>query len=324
MTSFPSSPIGRPLRVAFLGTPPFAAECLRTLLQTPGLDVVGVVSAPDRPAGRGMHAQPSAVSALALEAGLPLERPERLRDPDFLAVLASWKPDIAAVVAFRMLPEVVFRLPQWGTINLHASLLPQLRGAAPIQWAILHGLEVTGVTTFSLEPAIDTGPLLGSREVPLTPEITGGVLHDRLLEEGKALLASTLLACAAGTLRPVAQDVVAGDTPLLDAPKFHKADTQLPLDRGVVAVNRTVRAFSPSPSAWTGDPGAPLKVLAGRPEPGACAAPSGTWRAEEGRAWIACSDGWYEVLEVKPTGKRAMAVKDWLNGHPAELAGGSE
>jgi methionyl-tRNA formyltransferase len=125
-------------------------------------------------------------------------------------------------------------------------------------------------------------------------------------------------------LHPVAQDEVAGDTPLLDAPKFHKADTHLPLDRGVVAVDRTVRAFSPSPSAWTGDPSAPLKVLAGRPEPGVSASPTGTWRSEDGRAWIACSDGWYEVLEVKPTGKRAMAVKDWLNGHPAELAGGSE
>ena len=321
MAPFPSTPLGRPLRVVFLGTPAFAAECLRTLLETPGIEVVGVVSAPDRPAGRGLQLRPSEVSTVALEAGLPLERPERLRDPDFLAVLSGWKPDIGAVVAFRMLPEAVFRLPAFGTVNLHASLLPELRGAAPIQWAILHGFSSTGVTTFSLEPAIDTGPILARRAVEITPSTTGGSLHDALLAAGKALLAETLLACAAGTLRPVAQHELAGDHPLHDAPKFHKPDTRIAPERGVEAVDRVVRAFSPLPGAWTGDPDAPLKLLAGRPTDRTCSDVPGRLRAEDGQVYLACSDRWYEVLEVKPTGKRAMAVKDWINGHPAELAG---
>ena len=323
MAPFPASPLGRPLRVVFLGTPEFAAECLRTLLQTPGIEVVGVVSAPDRPAGRGMQLRPSEVSAVALEAGLPLERPERLRDPAFLAVLNGWKPDIGAVVAFRMLPEVVFRLPAFGTVNLHASLLPELRGAAPIQWAILHGFTTTGATTFSLEPAIDTGPILASRAVEITPSTTGGSLHDALLAAGKALLAETLLACAAGTLQPVPQQERTGSSPLLDAPKFQKADARIAPEHGVVAVDRVVRAFAPLPGAWTGDSEAPLKLLSGRPTDRACSEVPGRLRAEDGRVYLACSDRWYEVLEVKPTGKRAMAVKDWINGHPAEL-GGSE
>lgn len=321
MAPFPASPLGRPLRVVFLGTPEFAAECLRTLLQTPGIEVVGVVSAPDRPAGRGMQLRPSEVSAVALEAGLPLERPERLRDPAFLAVLNGWKPDLGAVVAFRMLPEVVFRLPAFGTVNLHASLLPELRGAAPIQWAILHGFTTTGVTTFSLEPAIDTGPILASRAVEITPSTTGGSLHDALLAAGKALLAETLLACAAGTLQPVPQQERTGSSPLHDAPKFQKADARIAPERGVVAVDRVVRAFAPLPGAWTGDSEAPLKLLSGRPTDRACSEVPGRLRAEDGRVYLACSDRWYEVLEVKPTGKRAMAVKDWINGHPAELAG---
>ena len=321
MAPFPASPLGRPLRVVFLGTPEFAAECLRTLLQTPGIEVVGVVSAPDRPAGRGMQLRPSEVSAVALEAGLPLERPERLRDPAFLAVLNCWKPDLGAVVAFRMLPEVVFRLPAFGTVNLHASLLPELRGAAPIQWAILHGFTTTGVTTFSLEPAIDTGPILASRAVEITPSTTGGSLHDALLAAGKALLAETLLDCAAGTLQPVPQQERTGSSPLHDAPKFQKADARIAPEHGVVAVDRVVRAFSPLPGAWTGDSEAPLKLLSGRPTDRACSEVPGRLRAEDGRVYLACSDRWYEVLEVKPTGKRAMAVKDWINGHPAELAG---
>lgn len=322
MTSFPTAPLGRSLRVVFLGTPHFAAECLRTLLETPGITVVGVVSAPDRPAGRGMHLHPSEVSEVALAAGLPLARPERLRDPGFLEVLRGWNPDLAAVVAFRMLPEVVFRLPTYGTVNLHASLLPELRGAAPIQWAILHGFTTTGVTTFALEPAIDTGPILASRTVEIGATTTGGTLHDALLAEGKALLAETLLACAQGSLRPVPQTAnPADDRPLHAAPKFSKSDARIDPARGAAAVDRTVRAFAPLPGAWTGDSEAPLKVLAGQPTDRLCSAVPGRLRAEEGRLYLACSDRWYEVLEIKPTGKRAMAAKDWINGHPAELAG---
>jgi len=322
MTAFPTAPLGRPLRVVFLGTPHFAAECLRTLLLTPGIEVVGVVSAPDRPAGRGMHLRPSEVSEVALAAGLPLERPERLRDPAFLAVLRGWNPDLAAVVAFRMLPEVVFRLPTYGTVNLHASLLPELRGAAPIQWAILHGFTTTGVTTFALEPAIDTGPILASSTVEIGATTTGGTLHDALLAAGKALLAETLHACAQGTLRPEPQTAHLAPGQLLHAaPKFSKSDAHIAPEHGVAAVDRTVRAFAPLPGAWTGDADAPLKVLAGRPTERPCTEAPGLLRAEEGRVYLACIDGWYEVLEVKPTGKRAMSVKDWLNGHPAELAG---
>ena len=204
----------RSLRVVFLGTPQFAATCLERLLESRH-EIVGVVTAPDRPAGRGRSLRASEVKEVAVRHGLPLAQPEKLKAPEFLAVLDEWNADLGIVVAFRMLPEVVWNLPPLGTVNLHGSLLPQYRGAAPIHWAVLNGETVTGASTFLLQHEIDTGQVLGRLEVPIGPDDTTGTVHDRLLDTGKDLLVETVDALADGTAKPVPQDELwpEGETP---------------------------------------------------------------------------------------------------------------
>ena len=311
---------GRPLRVLFLGTPYFAAACLQHLLDA-GLDVVGVVTAPDRPAGRGMQPQASAVKQLAVQQGLPVLQPEKLRDVDFLDQLRSWQADVGVAVAFRMLPEGVWSMPRLGTINLHASLLPQLRGAAPIQRAILAGLTETGVTTFSLNAAIDCGDVLGRRVVAIGRDENAGSLHDRLLEAGKELLVQTLRDMATGEAVAIPQPPKSQDgSALLEAPKLQKSDSELDWNQPVHAVHNRVRAFSPAPGAWFNRPEGPWKIFAGSPLPDAPApntAPSpapGTLRYAQGELSVRCQNGWYRLDEIQPAGKKRMPPSQWVNG----------
>lgn len=310
-----SSTPSRSLRVVFLGTPRFAATCLERLLESRH-EVVGVVTAPDRPAGRGRAMRGSEVKEVALKAGLPLAQPDKLKSPEFLAVLDEWNADLGVVVAFRMLPEAVWNRPPLGTVNLHGSLLPQYRGAAPIHWAVLNGETVTGASTFLLQHDIDTGHVLGRVEIPIGPNDTTGDVHDRLLDAGKQLLVGTVDALAEGRAVPVPQaDLLAEGTTLREAPKLFKEHGHIDWSKSAAEVHNLVRGMNPFPGAWTTLPDeSTLRVH--RTALGAVnfgGAP-GTVHAGKLQLHVQCGQGSIELLRVQPQGKPAMDAKDFLNG----------
>ncbi len=237
------------LRIVFMGTPEIAAEALRVMLDS-GYNVVGVITAPDKPAGRGQKLQQSAVAAFAIERGLYLMQPPKLKDPEFLDQLASLNADIQVVLAFRMLPEAVWNMPRLGTFNLHASLLPQYRGAAPINWAVINGETESGVTTFFLKHEIDTGDIIFQERVPITETDNAGDLHDKLMHTGAALICKTLDTVLAGNVPSVPQDSIdAGD--LRSAPKISKEDCRIDWTKSQSAVYNHIRGFAPYPSAFS-------------------------------------------------------------------------
>lgn len=322
MITFPTSPLGRSLRVVFFGTPEFAAACLETLLASDH-EVIGAVTAPDRKAGRGQQLQPSAVKQTALAHSLPLLQPTNLKDAGFLTDLMSWKADVYIVVAFRMLPKVVWDAPTFGTINLHASLLPQLRGAAPIQWAIIHGLESSGVTTFSLQHQIDTGDILLQQAVPIAPNEDAGQLYAKLLEAGKPLLVRTLDALNAGNLKPVPQASVRGENSKLEAPKLNRENTLVDWFESSVNVINKVRGLNPFPKAWTPSVHGDLKLLKASPASTATGLPNkaapGTVVVHSNSMVVRCSDGWVQVDELVPPGKGRMSGYAWINGLKTEV-----
>ncbi|MGY8917589.1 MAG: methionyl-tRNA formyltransferase, partial [Flavobacteriales bacterium] len=258
----------RKLRIVFLGTPEFAATCLKKLLEGRH-EVVGVVTAPDKESGRGRKITQSDVKKLAIERGLPIAQPEKLQSDDFLETLKDWNADLGVVVAFRMLPEVVFSMPLMGTVNLHGSLLPQFRGAAPIQRAIMAGVKESGATTFLLTGAIDMGDMLGRVIVPIGPDENAGSLHDRILESGKQLLSDTIDDLAEGLAEAVPQSQAATDlgTNLLDAHKLFKKDRLISWSRSANDIHNQIRGLAPYPGAFTtlpNDDNAPLKILQAR------------------------------------------------------------
>lgn len=313
-----------PLRIGFLGTPDFAAACL-TRLMASSHEVVGVVTAPDRPAGRGHKLRPSAVKQVAEAHGLPLLQPERLRDPAFLEAWDDWQVDVGVVVAFRMMPEVLWNRPRLGTINLHASLLPQLRGAAPIQRAIMAGLTETGVTTFRLTHEIDTGDMLGTTKVQIGSDTDAGTLHNALLLAGQELLVSTLDGLAQGNIVPIAQqDAIDPSLSLLDAPKLFKADTRIDWNRPAQDVHNHVRGLHPWPGAWTSlgaEQESTLKIHRGEVAiwtGSHLAAPGSALADPDGNLLVRCDSEAYKVMRLTPPGKKAMASADWLRGLPAE------
>ncbi len=251
-------------RIVFMGTPEFAVESLKALVKQ-DYNVVGVVTAPDKPAGRGYKLQPSPVKRYALEQGLPLLQPEKLRDPGFLEELRGWKADLQVVVAFRMLPEVVWKLPPKGTFNLHSSLLPRYRGAAPINWAIINGESETGVTTFLLSHEIDTGHIIFQERTAIEETDTAGSLHDRLMAMGARLVLKTVDAITEGTAHPIPQsELVSDETVFTPAPKIFTEDCRIDWSRSVLEVYNHIRGLSPYPAAWTelypGDEEEPLRV----------------------------------------------------------------
>ena len=304
----------RSLRIMFLGTPQFAATCLEQLLESRH-EVVGVVTAPDRPAGRGRSLRASEVKQVAEKHGLPLAQPISLKSPDFHALIDEWKPDLGVVVAFRMLPESVWDRPPLGTVNLHGSLLPQYRGAAPIHWAVLNGEKTTGASTFLLKHEIDTGHVLGKVEVPIGPNDTTGDVHDRLLDAGKHLLVETVDDLAAGTAQPVPQSkMIAKDERLNDAPKLFKEHGRIDWSRNAREIHNQIRGLNPFPGAWTTLPdGGTLRIHSSALSSNWGSAP-GTVHSTKTELSVQCGDVALNLLRVQPQGKPAMDVKDFLNG----------
>lgn len=305
----------KPLRIVFLGTPGFAATCLERLLESRH-EVVGVVTAPDRPAGRGRSLRASEVKVVAEKHELPLAQPEKLKSPEFRATLERWAPDLGVVVAFRMLPEVVWNFPRLGTINLHGSLLPQYRGAAPIHWAVLNGETVSGATTFLLQHQIDTGHVLGRVEVPIGPDDTTGDVHDRILGAGQHLLVDSVDDLASGKADAVPQQsMLSKHEKLKEAPKLFKEHGRIDWGKSAHDVHNLVRGLNPFPGAWTTMPdGTTLRIHQSRKSDVDFGGQPGTVHLSKAQLSVQCAQGAIDILRLQPQGKPAMDVKSFLNG----------
>lgn len=302
-------------RIVFMGTPEFAVASLDAILAA-GYPIVGVVTAPDKPAGRGMQLTQSAVKKYAVAKGLHVLQPEKLRDPGFLSELQTLGADLQIVVAFRMLPEVVWNMPPMGTVNLHGSLLPQYRGAAPINWAVINGEAITGVTTFRLQHAIDTGGILLQKSFSISDTDTAGDVHDHMKKVGADLLVKTIAGLAAGTLHEVPQQ----DSPeLKHAPKIFTETCRIDWGRSTVEVYNLIRGLSPFPAAFTFLDGKMLKIFRGEKElrgSGGARAAAGT-HDTDGKTYlrVATADGWIRVTELQLEGKKKMQIGDFLRGY---------
>lgn len=312
--------MSKTLRILFLGTPEFAVASLRRLVEG-GYNVVGVVTAPDKPAGRGQKTHESDVKRYAAAVGLPVFQPEKLRAPEFLEQIAALNPDLGIVIAFRMLPEVVWSMPRLGTFNLHASLLPQYRGAAPINRAIMNGETVTGLTTFMLNAEIDKGDITGRVEMPILPTDNAGTLHDRLMEAGSELVTLTVDRIAGGNVVPLSQMDIP-ETGLEPAPKIFREDCRVDWSRPGTEIVNLIRGLSPYPGAWSDDvrdaagnePGT-LKLFDGRFTAAKHGVTAGTVDFSDREAMkVACADGWISITELQPAGKRRMTAKEFING----------
>ena len=308
-------PALKDLRIVFMGTPDFAVPTLKRLVEE-GLQVVAVITAPDKPAGRGMQLQSSAVKQYAVQVGLPVLQPEKLRDPLFLDKLTALKADLQIVVAFRMLPELVWNMPPMGTLNLHASLLPEYRGAAPINWAVINGEKLTGVTTFKLVHEIDTGNILLQKELVIGDEEDAGSVHDRMQELGAELVLETIKGLAAGTLSGRAQQD--RDT-LKPAPKIFKETCRINFNKPVSAVFNLIRGLAPFPAAFTELDGKVLKVYKAHVEPSNEVGEPGIMKTD-GSSFLkfSCQDGYIVLDQIQLAGKKKMLTTDFLRGYRFE------
>lgn len=295
-------------KIVFMGTPAFALPSLTALMESH--EVVGVVTQPDRRAGRSKRLRESPVKALAREAGLPLIQPARIREEAAIAALRSWAADLQVVAAYgQILPPALLDLPPYGTVNVHASLLPRWRGAAPIQAAIKAGDCESGATIMLLDAELDTGPLLAKRALPLAPDETGQSLHDKLSLLGAELLVETLPHFLSGEMEPQPQD----DAQATYAPRIKKEDGRIDWTCSARSIERMVRAFTPWPGAYTFWAGAPLRILAGRH--GAGGAESGRVIELDGNIAIGTGDGLYYPTMLQAPGKRRLRVSDFVNGY---------
>ena len=304
------------LRIVFLGTPEFAVASLNALVKA-GCNIVGVVTAPDKPAGRGMHLQQSAVKKYAVENELNVLQPEKLKDPSFLNELKSLQADLQIVVAFRMLPEVVWNMPPMGTVNLHGSLLPQYRGAAPINWAIINGEKETGVTTFKLKHEIDTGNILLSEKIQISEDETAGELHDNMKEVGATLLVKTVKSMQSGNLNETDQLTITNDqlTILKHAPKIFTETCKINWNKPVDEVYNLIRGLSPYPAAFTHLDGKILKIYKAKKEKGSPKSEPGNFETDK-KSYLkfACADGYISIIELQLEGKKKMSIEDFLRG----------
>lgn len=312
-----------------MGTPEFAVASLDALVKA-GCNIVGVITAPDKPAGRGMQLQQSAVKKYAVEHDLHVLQPEKLKNPEFLAALQSLQADLQIVVAFRMLPEAVWNMPPMGSVNLHGSLLPQYRGAAPINWAVINGEKETGVTTFKLKHEIDTGDILLQQSFPIGANDTAGEVHDKMKEIGAAVLVETVKGLADGSLeeRPqtsaVSSELSATDSPLTThhalkhAPKIFTETCKIDFAKTVEEVHNLIRGLSPFPGAFTTLHGKTLKIYRSEKESGPATEP-GAYKTD-GKTFLkfACADGFILVKELQLEGKKKMLVEDFLRGYRFE------
>ena len=302
-------------RIVFMGTPAFAVASLNALLQAK-MNVVGVVTAPDKPAGRGMQLQQSAVKQFALAHDLPILQPEKLKSPEFFDALKQWKPDLQVVVAFRMLPEQIWSFPPMGTLNVHGSLLPQYRGAAPINWAIINGEKETGVTTFQLQHAIDTGAILLQDRIPIAPNHTAGEIHDTMMEVGAQLLVKTLHGLFDNSIKAVAQEQVIGNDALKHAPKIFTKDCEIDWDKSCAAIHNLIRGLAPFPGAITKIDGKIVKLfLTQAIDATPTEAPGSFITDGKSFAKIACKDGYIELADIQWEGKKRMPIIDFLRGY---------
>jgi methionyl-tRNA formyltransferase len=301
------------LRIVFFGTPDFAVASLHALTEA-GANIVAVVTAPDKPAGRGMQLQASAIKQYAVAKGLPVLQPEKMKAPDFIETLKRLNADLQVVVAFRMMPEIVWNMPPMGTINVHGSMLPQYRGAAPINWAIINGETGTGVTTFKLKHEIDTGDILLQQKVPIVPADTAGSLHDKLMAAGAQLLVTTVKGLADGTLPEIPQaDIPANE--LKYAPKLFKEHSLIDWNKSLTSINNFIRGLSPYPAAHTALNGRQLKIFSAHVQHDSESAAPGTHETDHATFLrFACSDGWIYVDELQLEGKKKMNVVDFLRG----------
>lgn len=305
------------IRIIYMGTPDFAVESLRALVEG-GYNVVAVVTMPDKPAGRGHQLQYSAVKQYALSVDLPILQPERLKDETFLQELRSYQADLQIVVAFRMLPEVVWNMPRLGTFNLHASLLPQYRGAAPINWAVMNGDTETGATTFMLQHEIDTGNIILQERIPIAEDENVGSVHDRLMTMGASLVTRTvdLIIDSENSGKPVPtipQDTIQ-DSNLSPAPKIFKDTCAIDFSRSAEQVRNHIRGLSPYPAAWIDEMPAshPLAdMLKGAKVYKAARA---TQAEQKGHIIVPCGDGYIDLLELQLPGKKRMDAAALLNG----------
>ena len=305
----------RSLRIVFMGTPEFAVASLDALVKA-GCNIAGVVTAPDKPAGRGMKLTESAVKKYAVENGLKVLQPEKLKNPEFLAALKSLNADLQIVVAFRMLPEIVWNMPPLGTINVHGSLLPQYRGAAPINWAVINGEKETGVTTFKLKHEIDTGDILLQESLPIGEDETAGEVHDRMKEIGAKVLVETVKGLAENRIAEQPQTLKLKPSTLHHAPKIHTDTCIIHWDRPVESVHNLIRGLSPYPGAFTTLNEKILKVFRSKKEITYPKSTEGDYETD-GRTYLkfACADGYLHLLEVQLEGKKRMSIDDFLKGY---------
>ncbi|WP_348716638.1 methionyl-tRNA formyltransferase [uncultured Alistipes sp.] len=306
------------LRIVFMGTPEFAVPSLRALADG-GYNIVAVVTTPDKPAGRGRKLHESDVKIAARELGLPVLQPEKLKAPEFVEAMRALQPDLGVVIAFRMLPEVIWRMPKLGTFNLHAALLPQYRGAAPINWAIINGERETGLTTFLLNHEIDKGAIIDRLRMPIGEEDTVGTMYEKLMAAGVGLVLDTVDRIAAGSIAPTEQQFVDEST-LRPAPKIFKEDCRIDWSWNGRRIIDFIRGLSPYPSAWSelrrdGHEPLNVKVFSAHFEPKPTDALPGTIRSDRrDTISVACADGWIDLLDLQLAGKKRMTTHDLLLG----------
>lgn len=303
------------LRIVFMGTPEFAVASLDALVKA-GCNIVGVITAPDKPAGRGMKMNESAVKKYAVEHNLKILQPEKLKSWQFLENLGELKADLQVVVAFRMLPEFVWNMPPMGTINLHGSLLPKYRGAAPINWAIINGEKETGVTTFKLKHEIDTGNILLKESFPIGEDETAGEVHDIMKDIGAKVLVETIKRLADGTIEEVPQpDASDPHDKSYHAPKITTETCRISWSQPVENVYNFIRGLSPYPAAYTIVNEKMLKIFRAKKEIGFPQKTEGSYETD-GKTFLkfACTNGYIHLLEVQMEGKKKMSIEDFLRG----------
>lgn len=301
------------IRIVYMGTPDFAVESLRRLVEG-GYNVVAVVTMPDKPSGRGLKLKGSAVKEYAESVSLPLLQPEILRDPAFVEQLRSYDPDLGIVVAFKMLPTVVWSMPTFGTFNLHASLLPDYRGAAPINWAIMNGDKESGITTFLLDKDIDTGDILFKESVAIVDDETAGTLHDKLMYKGGDLVVASVDRIAVGDVKRVAQsDLAVGE--LRPAPKIFKEDCKLDWNCDLASVYNKVRGLSPYPAAWCEIKEDTFKIFTSHKELSECAKIGEIVSDGKNYLKIGCKGGYLVIDELQIAGKKRMKTEEFLRGY---------
>lgn len=309
-------------RIVFMGTPPFAVASLDALVKA-GFTISAVVTAPDKPAGRGLQLQESAVKKYAVENNLPILQPVKLKDPAFISALEAINANVFVVVAFRMLPEIVWNMPPMGTINVHGSLLPSYRGAAPINWAVINGEKETGVTTFKLKAAIDTGNILLQDKLPITDADTAGSIHDKMMILGAHLLVTTLHGIINNTLLEKDQeDIINNDPNLLKhAPKIFTETCTIDWNNTAESVFNLIRGLSPFPGALTKLDDKIFKIFAAQKEICSHQSPAGSVLTDN-KTYLkfACADGYLHITDLQLEGKKRMQVADFLRGYTIKNA----